>query len=58
LQTRAADDKKIRLVLENESLDDALKLLAMITSVQIRTEERKILNNNSYSKKKIIIKDK
>lgn len=56
LQTRAADDKKIRLVLENESLDDALKLLAMITSVQIRTEERKILNNNSYSKKKIIIK--
>jgi len=56
IQTRRADDKKVRLVLEDESLENALKLLTMITSVQIQTEEIKVLNNNSYSKRKIIIK--
>ncbi len=56
IQTRRADDKKVRLVLEDESLENALKLLAMITTVQIQAEEIKVLNNNSYSKRKIIIK--
>lgn len=56
IQTRKADDKKVRLVLEDESLENALKLLTMITSVQIRTADIKVLNKNSYSKRKIIIK--
>jgi ferric-dicitrate binding protein FerR (iron transport regulator) len=58
LQIEKIDDQKVRLVLEDETLDDALKLLTMIVPVRYQFEERKIQENNSYSKKKIILKNK
>ncbi len=58
LQTKNIDDQKVRLVLEDETLEDALKLLTMIVPVKYQFEERKIQENNSYSRKKIILKNK
>lgn len=58
LQTDKNDKQKVRLLLENETLDDALKLLTMIVPVKIQVEERRILGNDSYSRKKIILKNK
>ena len=58
LETKNIDNQKIRLVLEDETLEDALKLLSLIVPVKYRTEERRLLDNYNYSKKKIIIKNK
>ncbi len=58
LQAKNIDNQKIRLVLENETLKDALTLLTMISPVKYKIEERKALGNNSYSKQKVIIKNK
>jgi len=52
------DNQKVRLVLEDETLEDALTLLAMIAPVSYQIEKRKILDNNRYSKRKILIKTK
>jgi len=49
------EQEQVRLLLENESLDDALKLLSVIAPVNYHIQERKLLNDDSYSKKKIII---
>lgn len=57
LQTKGIDKQKVRLVLEDENLEDALKLLTMILPVKYQIEKRKILNNDSYSKTKITIKN-
>lgn len=57
LKTEKIDNQKVRLVLEDESLEDALKLLSMIVPVKYQIEKRKVLDNNSYSKTKIIIKN-
>jgi len=58
LQTTGIGSHKIRFILENETLDEALRLLTMIAPVKYQIEEREILNDNSFSKKKIIIKNK
>jgi ferric-dicitrate binding protein FerR (iron transport regulator) len=58
LQTEGIDNQKVRLVLEDESLENALKLLTLIVPIKFRVEERTVLENNSYLKKKIIIKNK
>jgi transmembrane sensor len=58
LETDKTDNQKIRLILENETLDDALKLLTMISPVKYKVVNRKILENGSYSKKKIILLNK
>lgn len=57
LRTEKIDNQKVRLVLEDETLEDALKLLTMIVPVSYQIEKRKIMDNNSYSKTKIIIKN-
>lgn len=58
LKTEGIDNQKVRLVLEDETLEDALKLLTMIAPVNYQIEKRKVLDNNSYSRKKILIKTK
>lgn len=58
LKTEDADNQKIRLVLEDETLEEALKLLTMIAPISYQIEKRKIMDNNSYSKTKIILKNK
>ena len=57
IQTKDVDKQKVRLVLEDENLEDALKLLTMILPIKYTIEKRKILNNDSYSKTKITIKN-
>lgn len=57
IQTKEIDKQKVRLVLEDENLEDALKLLTMILPVKYTIEKRKILNNDSYSKTEITIKN-
>ncbi|MGQ8336915.1 FecR family protein [Sunxiuqinia sp. A32] len=57
LQTENSNKQKIRLLLEDETLEDALNLLTMISSVTYQIEDRKMLDNKSYSKKRIIIKN-
>lgn len=57
IQTKEIDKQKVRLVLEDENLEDALKLLTMILPIKYTIEKRKILNNDSYSKTKITIKN-
>ncbi|PTN07546.1 FecR family protein [Mangrovibacterium marinum] len=52
------DKEKVRLVLENESLEDALKLLSVIAPISYQVEERKARGDDSYSRKKIIILNK
>jgi Fe2+-dicitrate sensor, membrane component len=49
---------KIRLVLENESIEEALELLTMITPYKFDIENRKILNDGNYIKRKVIINNK
>ncbi|HZL09567.1 MAG TPA: FecR domain-containing protein [Prolixibacteraceae bacterium] len=58
LQLEGIDNQKVRLLLEDETLEDALKLLTMIVPVKYQFEERKVQDDYSYSKKKIIIKNK
>lgn len=58
LKTENIDNQKVRLVLEDETLEDALKLLTVIVPVSYHIEKRKIMDNNSYSKTKIILKNK
>lgn len=55
---KSASSQKIRLVLENESLEEALELLTMITPYQFRIETRKILDDGNYIKRKVIINNK
>ncbi len=58
IQTKGMEFQEIRLILEDETLDDALKLLAMIVPVRYQIIARKVLDNNTYSKKKIIIRNR
>ncbi len=58
MEKKNIDNQKVRLVLEDETLEEALKLLTMITPVSYQIEKRKIMDNNSYSKTKIILKNK
>jgi len=58
LKTEGVDMQRVRLVLEDETLEDALNLLAMIVPVKYQVDERTMLDNNTFTKKKIIIKNK
>ncbi|KOH46281.1 FecR family protein [Sunxiuqinia dokdonensis] len=58
LQAKGLDAMEIQLTLENETLENALNLLTMISPVSFQVENRRIQNDQSYSKKKIIIKNK
>lgn len=58
LQIKGHRQQKIRMTLKDDPLEDALKLLTIISPVTYQIEERKVLSDDSYSKKKIIIKDK
>ena len=58
LQTKSLSGHQIRLVLEDESLEEAMDLLCLIFPVKYHIETGKILDNNHYSKKKIIIKNR
>ncbi|RKD88237.1 FecR family protein [Mangrovibacterium diazotrophicum] len=49
-------DKKIRLVLEDETLDEALALIATLFPVKYEVVERSQSENDSFTKKKIILK--
>lgn len=57
-KAKGIEYQTLRLILENESLDDALKLLTMIAPIKYAIEDRKVLDDFSYSKKKIIIKNR
>ena len=56
LQAKGLENQKIRLTLENETLEEALNLLRMVSSATFRFSERELIDNNIYSKRKIIIK--
>lgn len=58
LQTKGLHQQKIRMTLKDDPLEDALRLLTIISPVTCQIEERKVLSDDSYSKKKIIIKNK
>lgn len=58
LQVRGLDNMEIQLTLKNETLENALNLLTMISPVSYQIEKRKMQNDRSYSKKRIIIKNK
>jgi len=58
LQTKGLLHQEIRMTLKDDSLEDALKLLSIISPITYQIEERKVLSDNSYSRKKIIIKNK
>lgn len=58
LHAKGLDDMEIQLTLQNETLENALNLLAKISPVDYRVEARRMQNDQSYSKKKIIIKNK
>ena len=49
-------DKKIRLVLEDETLDEALALIATLFPLKYEIVERSQSENDSFTKKKIILK--
>ncbi|MEL7587460.1 MAG: FecR domain-containing protein [Prolixibacteraceae bacterium] len=58
IRAAGTEQERVRLVLENESLDEALNLLAAITPISCHIQERRAINNDTYSKKKIIITNK
>lgn len=58
LQAKGLNDMEIQLTLENETLENALNLLTKISPVSYRIEERRVQNDQSYSRMKIIIKNK
>lgn len=58
LQAKGLDDMEIQLTLENETLENALDVLTMISPVSYQIKDRRMQNDQSYSKKKIIIKSK
>lgn len=58
LQAKGLDDMEIQLTLENETLENALDLLTMISPINYQIEERRVQSDQSYSRKKIIIKNK
>ncbi len=58
LQNQSQHQQKIRMTLKDDPLEDALKLLTIISPVTYHIEERKVLSDDSYSKRKIVIKHK
>ncbi|WP_163713244.1 FecR family protein [Mangrovibacterium lignilyticum] len=56
LESEELKDKKVRLVLEDESLEEALALIALLFPVEYEVVERNMIDNNSFTKKKIILK--
>lgn len=58
LQAKGLDDMEIQLTLGNETLENALNLLTMISPISYLVEERRVQNDQSYSRMKIIIKNK
>ena len=58
LQAKGLDNMEIQLTLGNETLENALNLLTMISPISYLVEERRVQNDQSYSRKKIIIKNK
>ncbi len=58
LQVKELSGQKVRLHLEDESLEEALRLISMLMPLEYKIEERKMNSDNSYSKKKVIIKNK
>lgn len=58
LQAKGLDHMEIQLTLENETLESALDLLSLISPVRYKVEDRMAQNNQTYSKKKIIIKNR
>jgi ferric-dicitrate binding protein FerR (iron transport regulator) len=58
LQTKGLYHQKIRMTLKDDPLEDALKLLTIISPVTYQIEERKVLSDNSYSKKKKVKRQK
>lgn len=58
MQTKGLESQKIRMVLEKESLNDALNLLGMLAPVKCQVEEPTIQKDYRLSKKKIIVKNK
>jgi ferric-dicitrate binding protein FerR (iron transport regulator) len=58
LRATGLDNLEIQLTLEKETLEDALHLLTMISPASYQIEERKVQNNQAYSRKKVIIKNK
>jgi transmembrane sensor len=58
MQTKDPDKQKVRLILEEEPLEDALNLLTLISPVKYQIEERKMTGSNHFSKKKVIIKNR
>jgi ferric-dicitrate binding protein FerR (iron transport regulator) len=58
LQAKNMNYQQVRLLLEDETLEEALNLLCLILPVEYQVEGRNALDNDRYSKKKIIIKNK
>jgi len=58
LKGQGLHSQKIRMILKDDSLEDALKLLTIISPVTYHIERREILPGGQYSKKKIIIQNK
>ncbi len=52
------DAMKIRLVLEDESLEETAKLLSLLLPIKYNIIERQVLEDNSFSKRKLIITNK
>ena len=58
LKAQGLHSQKIRMILKDDPLEDALKLLTIISPITYHIEERDVLSDGKYSKKKIIIKNK
>ena len=58
LKAQGLDSQKIRMILKDDPLEEALKLLTIISPITYHIERRKVLPDGKYSKKKIIIKNK
>lgn len=58
LQTENMQNQQVRLLLEDETLEEALNLLCLILPVEYKVEGRIAMGDDRYSKKKIIIKNK
>ncbi len=54
-KTKNIENERIRLVIENESLEECLNLLSKIASVKFVVEERTALTDHRFSKKNIIV---
>jgi len=58
LQTKNMNYQQVRLLLEDETLEEALNLLCLILPIEYRVEGRTAMADDRYSKKKIIFKNK